>query len=97
MARTRLLQRWALVQALAIVTTALVRAARSGSNPAARSSTRDVFQNVLESCIGGPPRPDHGVTMGERSALFLGADSAQSDQEVNPACRRSSPARHHRG
>jgi hypothetical protein len=44
MARTRLLQRWALVQALAMVTTALAWAARSGSKPAARTSTRDFFQ-----------------------------------------------------
>jgi hypothetical protein len=51
MLRTRLLQRWALVQALAMVTTALVSAARSGSNPAARSSTRDLFQKVLLSCV----------------------------------------------
>ena len=34
-----------------MVTTALVFAARSGSNPAARSSTRDFFQKVLLSCI----------------------------------------------
>jgi ABC-type transporter Mla maintaining outer membrane lipid asymmetry permease subunit MlaE len=33
-----------LVQALAMVTTALVFAARSGSKPAARNSTRDRFQ-----------------------------------------------------
>src|SRR5260221_14384208 len=50
MPRPRLLQRWALVWAAAIVTTALVFAERSGSNPAARNSTRDFFQKVLLSC-----------------------------------------------
>ena len=37
MPRTRLLQRCALVQALAMVTTAVVLAVRSGSKPAARN------------------------------------------------------------
>ena len=55
MVRTRLLQRCALVQALAMVTTAVVFAAASGSKPAALSSTRDFFQKVLLSCVMWSP------------------------------------------